>query len=150
MADKTTTTEKSNNPFADIKLPTGKYTYATGKRKSAVAKVRLYKGEGEIMVNGKEAKDYFCLKSRMPIVREPLKLTGNNKAFGIFAKISGGGLNAQAEALRHGISRALAEMEEANKTTLKKAGFLTRDSRVKERKKFGLKRARKAPQFSKR
>lgn len=127
------------------------YFYAAGKRKSAVARVRLYpNGKGDITVNEKPAEEYFSLLTSMGVVKHPLKLTGLTKKFDISAKINGGGVNAQAEALRHGISRALLEFDRELRTTLKKAGLLTRDARIKERKKPGLKRARRAPQFSKR
>lgn len=128
----------------------GKYFYAHGKRKTSVAKVRLYKGTGEIIVNDMPAKDYFVVKSNLGALKSPLKLTGNNKTFDITIKVNGGGKSSQAEAARHGIAKALIEVDADNKLTLKKAGLLTRDARVKERKKFGLKRARKSPQFSKR
>lgn len=131
-------------------VPSGKYHYANGKRKSAVARVRLYKGSGNIKVNGKTAQDYFPVKELLGLIKTPLKLLSAQKEFDIIATVIGGGLIAQADALRHGISKALVEADATNKTTLKKAGLMTRDSRVKERKKFGLKRARKSPQFSKR
>ncbi|PKL36331.1 30S ribosomal protein S9 [Candidatus Peregrinibacteria bacterium HGW-Peregrinibacteria-1] len=130
--------------------PTGKYTYSKGNRKTAIAKVRLYKGEGKITVNGKEAKEYFNVKTLLEKIKAPLKLTGTVKEFDISIMVEGGGISAQAEAAVHGISRALVETSSDNRTTLKKAGMLTRDARSKERKKYGLKRARKAPQFSKR
>ncbi len=137
--------------MATDKKITTEYIYATGKRKSAVARVRLYpNGEGEITVNDKPLEKYFTLMTSVGVIKSPLKLTGLTKNFNITAKIIGGGVSAQAEALRHGISRALLEYNPELRTTLKKAGFLTRDARVKERKKPGLKRARKAPQFSKR
>lgn len=127
------------------------YFYAAGKRKSAVARVRLYpNGKGEIHVNEKPAQDYFSLLTSMGKVKQPLKLTGLTTKFDISAKVIGGGPNAQAEAIRHGISRALLEFDSELRSTLKKAGLLTRDARIKERKKPGLKRARRAPQFSKR
>lgn len=133
-----------------IETPEGKYFYGIGRRKSAIAKVRLYKGQGQIMVNGVTLKEFCDLKSLVELVKEPLKLTDNIKKFDITVLVSGGGINGQAEAVRHGISRALLEAEPLAKITLKKAGLLTRDPRVKERKKPGLKRARRAPQFSKR
>lgn len=129
---------------------TKKYTYANGKRKTSVARVRLHKGEGEITINEKPIKDFFAIKMLIGVVKSPLKLTGTLKNFDITVKVSGGGISSQADAIRHGISKALVGSDPLNKPTLKKAGLLTRDSRVKERKKFGLKRARKAPQFSKR
>lgn len=128
----------------------GKYNYASGKRKTAVARVRLYKGTGEITINDRPIKEYITVKTLVGLINAPLVITGNNKKYDIVAKIMGGGVTAQAEALRHGIAKSLVEIDPLNKPTLRKAGMLTRDSRVKERKKFGLKRARKGPQFSKR
>lgn len=127
-----------------------KYYYANGKRKSAVARVRLEQGSGEIIVNEKKINEYFAIKTLHNVLKFPLKLTGNLQKFNISAKVEGGGITAQAEAIRHGIAKALVEIDPLNKPTLKKAGLLTRDPRSKERKKFGLKRARRAPQFSKR
>jgi small subunit ribosomal protein S9 len=130
--------------------PKEKYIYANGKRKTSVARVRLYPGKGEITVNDKPAKEYFAPKTLVKTAASPLELVGAKNKFDISAKITGGGMSSQAEALRHGIAKALVTSDPLNKTVLKKAGLLTRDSRVKERKKFGLKKARKAPQFSKR
>jgi len=130
--------------------PSGKYTYANGRRKTAVAKVRLYKGEGKMMVNNKDANQYFGIKTLIGLINSPLKMVGKLKEFDATVVVSGGGESSQAEAIRHGIARALIEIDPLSKTTLKKAGMLTRDPRSKERKKFGLKRARKSPQFSKR
>lgn len=128
----------------------GRYFYAHGKRKTAVARVRLYEnGKGEIVVNNKTAQDYF-FGILLGKVKAPLKLANAMKLFDITAQIVGGGVSAQADALRHGISKALLEYDPDLRPVLKKAGFLTRDSRVKERKKFGLKRARRAPQWAKR
>ena len=126
------------------------YHYAVGKRKTAVARVKLIEnGNGEITVNGQDIKDYFP-----PVLREialaPLKMTGNSKMFDIEVKIVGGGPNGQSEAMRHGISRALVLFGPEHRTELKRAGFITRDSRSRERKKPGLKRARRAPQWAKR
>jgi len=135
------------------KTKTGKstYFYGTGRRKRAVAGVRLYPGKGQITVNGKDIDDYFVLDTLKIIVRQPLELLGVGSSFDIVCKAVGGGLSGQAGAIRHGLSRALVKAnEEAYKATLKKAGFLTRDARMKERKKYGLKKARKASQFSKR
>jgi len=127
------------------------YYYAAGKRKTAVARVRLYpKGKGIITVNLKPMDEYFNLITSAGIITSPLKMTGLAKEFDISVKVAGGGLSAQADAIRHGIARALLIYNDSFRTTLKKAGFLTRDSRIKERKKPGLKRARRAPQFSKR
>lgn len=128
----------------------GTYFYANGKRKTAVARVRLYKGNGRIVVNGKDAKDYFSNEEMLNVFMAPLVVTGNAKNYDISAVIEGGGMQAHAEALRHGISKALVEAEQGNRAALKPMGFLTRDSRNKERKKYGLHKARRAPQFSKR
>jgi len=124
--------------------------YATGKRKNAIAKVRLVPGEGKITVNLKDYKDYFHRDVLAVMVTEPLKLTNTDSAYDVIAQIKGGGISGQAGALRHGISKALLEINEEFRSILKPEGFLTRDSRIKERKKFGLKKARKRPQFSKR
>lgn len=141
------TTEKT----APKKSSALSYHYAAGKRKTSIARVRLYAGgKGDVIVNDKPMDKYFTLLTSRGIILSPLKLTGLNKKFDISAKITGGGISSQAEALRHGIARALLEVDKELRTTLKKAGFLTRDARIKERKKPGLKRARKAPQFSKR
>ena len=126
------------------------YIYANGKRKAAIARVRLVKGKGDIKVNDKAAKEYFTPKTLISIATYPLTLVGCKDKFDVSAKITGGGMHSQAEALRHGIAKALVESDPLTKPTLKKAGLLTRDSRTKERKKPGLKKARKAPQFSKR
>lgn len=133
-----------------IQTPGGKYIYANGKRKTSVAKVRLYKGKGSITVNNRPVSQYFPVKELVNSIQSPLKSTGNGEAYDVIVKVVGGGQTGQAEAVRHGISKALVEADEANKVVLRKLGYLTRDSRVKERKKFGLKKARKAPQFSKR
>ncbi len=127
-----------------------KYFYGTGRRKTAVARVRLYKGKGEVEINEKEGKHYLKHPSLLDLIKAPLVLTGNASKFNILVKVSGGGFKSQAEAIRHGASRALLTDDSGLKITLKKAGYLTRDSRKKERKKAGLKRARKAPQFTKR
>jgi small subunit ribosomal protein S9 len=124
--------------------------YATGKRKKSIAKVRLVPGEGKVVVNNKDFGEYFNRESLKIMVVEPLKLTGTDTAYNIIASIKGGGVAGQAGALRHGISKALLEVNNEYREILKKEGFLTRDSRVKERKKYGLKKARKKPQFSKR
>lgn len=146
--------EKKTRVVAEEKkaiiTPGGKYYYAVGKRKSAIAKVRIYKGGGVITVNNKPISEYFAVKTWVGAAKSPLKLTNATQKYDIVILVNGGGLNAQAEAIRHGITRALIEADPLNKPTLKKAGLLTRDPRVKERKKFGLKRARRAPQFSKR
>ena len=124
--------------------------YGTGRRKSAVARVRLLPGKGEIIVNGKKLDDYFGLEIVKREVRRPLVITGTEGKFDVIAKVHGGGTTGQAGALRHGISRALIQADAELRPVLKKAGFLTRDPRLKERKKYGLKKARKASQFSKR
>lgn len=127
------------------------YFYAAGKRKTAVARVRLYPhGKGAISVNNKPLQEYFKTLTSAGIISSPLKLTGLSKDFDVSAKVLGGGVSAQADAIRHGIARALLVYNDGLRVTLKKAGFLTRDARIKERKKPGLKRARRAPQFSKR
>lgn len=128
----------------------GKYFYAVGKRKTSIARVRLFKGTGEIIINDKLINEYITVKTLIGTIKSPLSLTGSSQKYDVKALITGGGVNSQAESLRHGIARALLLVDPLNKPTLKKAGLLTRDSRIKERKKFGLKRARKGPQFSKR
>lgn len=127
-----------------------KYFYANGKRKTSIARIRLYKGTGEISINNKPINEYFALKILLGTVKTALTLVGGNQKYDVKALVRGGGINSQAEAIRHGIAKALVIADPLNKPTLKKAGLLTRDSRIKERKKFGLKRARKGPQFSKR
>jgi small subunit ribosomal protein S9 len=134
----------------EYKIPSGKYFYANGKRKNAVARVRLYKGDGSIFINEKPINKFCTTKIHEELVGSPLKLTGFSNKFTVTAVVTGGGLNAQAEAVRHGIAKALVVSDETLRPTLKHAGLLTRDPRSKERKKYGLKRARKAPQFSKR
>jgi small subunit ribosomal protein S9 len=124
--------------------------YATGKKKESIAKVYLTPGEGKITINGKDYKAYFCRESLFALITEPLRLTGTETAYDIIASIIGGGISGQAGALRHGISKALLEINPEFRLTLKREGFITRDSRIKERKKYGLKKARKRPQFSKR
>ncbi|HIW73634.1 MAG TPA: 30S ribosomal protein S9 [Firmicutes bacterium] len=127
------------------------YFYGTGRRKSSVARVRLYAGTGAININGRPIDDYFGLETLKLIVRQPLNLTGTTEKFDIECRVAGGGVTGQAGAIRHGISRALLQYNsEELRPLLKKAGFLTRDPRMKERKKYGLKAARRAPQFSKR
>ncbi len=126
------------------------YFYGTGRRKKSVARVRVYPGTGSIIINGKTIDEYFGLETMNLIVNQPLEITGNVGKFDVVANVTGGGLSGQAGAIRHGISRALVLADEANKVSLKAAGFLTRDPRVKERKKYGLKAARRASQFSKR
>ena len=128
-----------------------KYYYGTGRRKSSVARVRVYEnGTGAITINGRDIDNYFGLDTLKMVVRQPLEATGNTGKMDIVATVTGGGVSGQAGALRHGISRALLLASEDYRPILKKAGFLTRDPRMKERKKYGLKAARRAPQFSKR
>ena len=126
------------------------YFYGTGRRKSSVARVRVYNGTGKITINDREMDDYFGLETLKLIVRQPLTLTGTADKFDIVCRVNGGGVTGQAGAIRHGISRALLQYNEELRPELKKAGLLTRDPRMKERKKYGLKGARRAPQFSKR
>ena len=126
------------------------YFYGTGRRKKSVARVRVYPGTGKITINYRSIDDYFGLETLKLIVRQPLALTGTTEKFDIVCRVNGGGVTGQAGAIRHGLSRALLQYDEALRPALKKAGFLTRDPRMKERKKYGLKGARRAPQFSKR
>lgn len=128
----------------------GKFYYACGKRKTSIARVKMYSGSGEITINKREVNEYLPVKNLVGTLKTPLTLTGTAKSFDIIVMVQGGGISSQAEAIRHGIAKALIIYDPLNKSTLKKAGLLTRDSRIKERKKFGLKRARKGPQFSKR
>ncbi len=121
-----------------------------GRRKKSVARVRLVPGDGKILINDRSIDDYFGLETLKVIVKQPLVLTGTEGKFDIICNVKGGGFTGQAGAIRHGIARALVKADEELKPTLKKAGFLTRDPRMKERKKYGLKKARRAPQFSKR
>jgi small subunit ribosomal protein S9 len=124
--------------------------YGTGRRKSSVARVYLLPGKGNITINKRDINDYFGLETLKLIVRQPLELTGMESKFDIKINVFGGGYTGQAGAIRHGIARALLEADDDFRQPLKKAGFLTRDPRMKERKKYGLKGARRAPQFSKR
>ena len=126
------------------------YYYGTGRRKSSVARVRLYEGSGKVTINNRNIDDYFGLETLKLIVRQPLDLTETLGKFDIICNVGGGGVTGQAGAIRHGISRALLTFNPELRAVLKKAGFLTRDPRMKERKKYGLKAARRAPQFSKR
>ena len=126
------------------------YFYGTGRRKKSVARVRVYAGTGSITINGRDIDDYFGLETLKLIVRQPLTLTDTLGKFDIVVNVTGGGVTGQAGAILHGLSRALLQYDEALRPTLKKAGLLTRDPRMKERKKYGLKGARRAPQFSKR
>ncbi|MBQ7592326.1 MAG: 30S ribosomal protein S9 [Clostridia bacterium] len=124
--------------------------YGTGRRKKSVARVRIYPGTGAVSINGKSIDEYFGLETMKLIVNQPFEVTGTAGKFDIVAKVVGGGLSGQAGAVRHGLARALVLADEANKPALKAAGLLTRDPRMKERKKYGLKAARRASQFSKR
>lgn len=128
-----------------------RYFYGTGRRKTSVARVRLYPGAGEITVNGKSAREYFGGRDlHQLVIRQPLQLTNTLDRFNIMVRVVGGGQSGQAGAVRHGIARALIRADEELRPSLKSAGLLTRDARMKERKKVGLKRARKAPQYTKR
>ncbi|WP_097027229.1 30S ribosomal protein S9 [Clostridium peptidivorans] len=122
----------------------------TGRRKKSVARVRLVPGEGKVIVNKRDIENYFGLETLIVIVNQPLVLTGTKEKFDVLVNVHGGGFTGQAGAIRHGISRALLKADENLKPALKAEGFLTRDPRMKERKKYGLKKARRAPQFSKR
>ena len=126
------------------------FFYGTGRRKKSIARVRIVPGTGVITINGRDVDDYFGLETLKLIVNQPFGVTGTEGKFDIIATVTGGGFSGQAGAIRHGLSRALVAADEANKPALKAAGFLTRDPRMKERKKYGLKAARRAPQFSKR
>ncbi len=126
------------------------YFYGTGRRKSSVARVRLYPGTGAITINGRPIDEYFGLETMHLIVNQPFAVTGTESKFDVVVNVRGGGFSGQAGAIRHGISRALLLADDSFRVSLKKAGFLTRDPRMKERKKYGLKAARRAPQFSKR
>jgi small subunit ribosomal protein S9 len=127
------------------------FNSGTGRRKTAVARVRLLPGEGEIIVNGRTMVEHFGNAINETDVRMPFRVTGTEGRFNVMIKVEGGGVSGQAGAIRHGIARALLDLDpEAHRLPLRQAGFLTRDPRMKERKKFGLKRARKAPQYTKR
>ena len=126
------------------------YFYGTGRRKKSVARVRLYPGTGAVTINGRDISDYFGLDTMKLIVNQPFGVTDTVGKFDVVVNVNGGGFSGQAGAIRHGIARALLSADETYKPLLKKAGFLTRDPRMKERKKYGLKGARRAPQFSKR
>lgn len=128
----------------------GKYNYGTGRRKSSVARVFLKSGKGNIVVNDKPADEYFSRVTSRMILRQPLELTGNTASFDILVNVIGGGESGQAGAVRHGITRALIDYDAALKGALSKAGFVTRDAREVERKKVGLRKARRRKQFSKR
>ena len=130
--------------------PKKPYFYGTGRRKKSVARVRLYPGTGAITINGRDIDDYFGLDTLKLIVNQPFETTNTAGTFDIICTVKGGGVSGQAGAIRHGLARALLQADENYRAILKKAGFLTRDPRMKERKKYGLKGARRAPQFSKR
>jgi small subunit ribosomal protein S9 len=124
--------------------------FGTGRRKKSIARVRLVPGEGKILINNRDIEQYFGLETLRVIVNQPLVLTGTKERFDVLVSVYGGGYTGQAGAIRHGIARALIKADANLRPELKKAGFLTRDPRMKERKKYGLKKARKASQFSKR
>jgi small subunit ribosomal protein S9 len=127
-----------------------RYVYAVGRRKSAVARVQLHEGTGQIIVNGRALEQALPRQADQNYINEPFRLTSTTGRFSVMARVSGGGTSGWTGALAHAIARALAEMSEENRATLRRSTFLTRDARVKERKKYGLKRARKAPQYTKR
>jgi len=142
---------KSKKTKIKVNFPEGKYAYGLGRRKTSIAQVRIYeKGKGNIFINNIELEKYFHLKELQDKVITPLKQTAKEGLVDVYAKILGGGKNGQAEALRLGIAIALSKMDKELRSTLKKLGLLTRDSRVVERKKPGLKKARRAPQWAKR
>ncbi|MFL0249163.1 30S ribosomal protein S9 [Clostridium neuense] len=122
----------------------------TGRRKEAIARVRLVPGEGKVTINKRDSQEYFGLETLRVIINQPLVLTGTKEKFDVIVSVNGGGFTGQAGAIRHGIARALLKADDSLRPELKRAGFLTRDPRMKERKKYGLKKARRAPQFSKR
>lgn len=124
--------------------------YGTGRRKKSIARVRLVNGKGNITINNKPLDEFFGVETLKVIVKQPLVATNSLDKFDVIAKVTGGGISGQAGAVRHGIARALVEANAEYRPVLKSSGFLTRDARMKERKKYGLKKARKAPQFSKR
>ena len=126
------------------------YYYGSGRRKHAAARVRMYPGTGKITINGRDIDEYFGLETLKLIVRQPMEITNTLGRFDIVCTVAGGGVSGQAGAIRHGVARALLQNGDEMRPILKKAGFLTRDPRMKERKKYGLKGARRAPQFSKR
>ena len=126
------------------------YFYGTGRRKKSIARVRIVPGTGVITINGRDIDDYFGLETLKLIVNQPFGVTGTAGKFDIITTVTGGGISGQAGAIRHGVARALVSADENYRAALKAAGFLTRDPRMKERKKYGLKGARRAPQFSKR
>lgn len=124
--------------------------YGTGRRKKSTARVRLVPGTGNVTINGRDAKDYFPYETQLLILNQPLAATETQGTYDVLVNVHGGGFTGQAGAIRHGIARALLEADPEYRSTLKREGYLTRDARMKERKKYGLKAARRAPQFSKR
>ncbi len=151
MADKKTIKPEVADDEKNTTAKRGEYLYAVGKRKTAVAQVRVFKkGEGKIIVNDKDINEYFPLNEWQEAIKSPLKLIGQESKLNVVAKVFGGGVNSQAEAVRHGVARALIQLNQNFRKPLKKAGYLTRDARKKERKKPGLKSARRAPQWKKR
>ena len=126
------------------------YFYGTGRRQSSIARVRLYPGSGKITINGRDVEDYFGLETLKLVINQPFGVTETVGKYDIVANVTGGGISGQAGAIRHGVARALLLADDTFRAPLKKAGLLTRDPRMKERKKYGLKAARRAPQFSKR
>jgi small subunit ribosomal protein S9 len=136
--------------MAPAKFKVVQQYWGTGRRKEAVARVRLLPGQGRIVVNDRPLESYFTLPLHQVLVRQPLELTGTAGNYDVFARVTGGGVSGQAGAVRHGIARALCRLDPELRPALKRAGLLTRDPRMKERRKYGLKKARKAPQFSKR
>jgi small subunit ribosomal protein S9 len=131
-------------------MTTPAFYSGTGRRKTAIARVRLLPGEGEIVVNGRSLEEHFGNAIDENDVRMPFRVTGTEGHYNAMIKVEGGGVTGQAGAIRHGIARALLDLDENNRLALRQAGYLTRDPRMKERKKYGLKRARKAPQYTKR
>ena len=136
--------------MAEKKTKSVSQIISTGRRKKSIARVRLMPGKGKITVNGRDMGEYLQMDTLILVARQPLELTGSADKFDIIVRVAGGGIAGQAGAICHGIARALVKANETYKKELKDAGFLTRDPRAKERKKYGLKKARKAPQFSKR
>ena len=150
-ASKPAPTKAESKEKVGFKAGNRKYVYKVGRRKRAIAQVRMYgKGSGAIVVNGREFKEYFPTTILQQLALLPLSDTNQADTYDISIVVKGGGIRGQADAVRLGIARALVENEEGFKSQIKKSGYLTRDSRVKERKKYGLKRARRAPQWSKR
>jgi small subunit ribosomal protein S9 len=141
---------ETSKPATRVVVPAGKPIQTVGRRKQAIVRVRLMPGSGKFTLNGRSLEEYFPNKVHQQLIREPLVTVEKPESFDIFANLRGGGITGQAGALRLAIARALIDVEIDDRPALKKAGFLTRDPRVKERKKYGLKKARKAPQYSKR